>query len=327
MRFAAHYKEFTLKFKKPMGTSRGILCDRDIFVVALQHDDVMGIGECSPLSGLSIDDRPDFQEKLQETCVRINDGVDPIDLDLRAWPSMKFGLESARMDLAQGGRRVLFETDFVRGTSAIAINGLIAMSDFDDMYAQIRKKVEAGFGCIKIKIGSLDFDRECELLAKVRSKIPADRIELRLDANGAFSAESALEKLNRLAEFSIHSIEQPIKPGQGQKMARLCAASPIPIALDEELIGQNDPFIMRELLETIKPHFIILKPSLLGGLESARQWIKIARTMDIGFWVTSALESNIGLNIISQWTASLNLKMPQGLGTGQRRISKTVGRL
>ena len=313
----ADFKKFTLQFKKPMGTSRGTLFARDIFILALQNKDGMGLGECAPLKGLSIDDRSGFENKLQKVCKLLNQGENPSDLDLTGWPAIRFGLEAALMDLENGGKRLLFENDFAKGTQTIPTNGLIVMADKDDMLEQVFNKVKLGFNCVKIKIGALDFGSECDFLSEIRKKFLPEQIELRLDANGAFEADSALDKLQRLAEFKIHSIEQPIKAGQWQAMARLCAVSPIPIALDEELIGILEPTAKEELLRTIKPQYIILKPTIVGGLKASMGWIDNARKLNIGFWVTSALESNIGLNIISQWASTLNLKMPQGLGTGE----------
>jgi len=299
-----------------MRTSRSILFARDIFILALQNKKRMGLGECAPLKGLSIDDRSGFEDKLQEVCKLLNQGANPSDLDLTGWPAIRFGLEAALMDLENGGKRLLFENDFAKGQT-IPTNGLIVMADKGDMLEQVVKKIKLGFNCIKIKIGALDFDSECDFLSEIRKKVMPEQIELRLDANGVFEADSALDKLRRLAEFKIHSIEQPIKAGQWQAMARLCAVSPIPIALDEELIGILEPTAKEELLSTIKPQYIVLKPTLVGGLKASMEWIDNARKLNVGFWVTSALESNIGLNIISQWASTLNLKMPQGLGSGE----------
>jgi len=300
-----------------MGTSRGTLFARDIFILALQNKERMGLGECAPLKGLSIDDRSGFEDKLQEVCKLLNQGANPSDLDLTGWPAIQFGLEAALIDLENGGKRLLFGNDFAKGKQTIPTNGLIVMVDKNDMLEQFFNKVKLGFNCVKMKIGALDFESECDLLSEIRKKVPPEKIELRLDANGAFETDSALDKLRRLAEFKIHSIEQPIKAGQWQAMARLCAVSPIPIALDEELIGVLEPTAKEELLRTIQPQYIILKPTLVGGLKASMGWIDNARKFNIGFWVTSLLESNIGLNIISQWASTLNLSMPQGLGTGQ----------
>ncbi len=313
----ADFKKFTLQFKKPMGTSRGTLFERDIFILALQNERGIGLGECAPLKGLSIDDRPDFEDKLRAICERMSHGTEPFDFDLTYWPALKFGLETALMDLKNRGKRLLFDSDFIRGKQTMPTNGLIVMADKDEMLEQITNKIRLGFMCIKIKIGALDFELECDLLSEIRKKFTQEEIELRLDANGAFEADSALDHLRRLAEFDIHSVEQPIKAGQWHAMAGLRAASPIPIALDEELIGIIEPTAKEELLGTIRPQYIILKPTLVGGLNASTEWIEIAEKLNIGFWVTSALESNVGLNVISQWASTLNLRMPQGLGTGQ----------
>jgi len=303
-----------------MRTSRGILDQRDTYTLGLKSKNPsgkIGLGECSPLKGLSVDDSLDFTEKLNEVCHLMNTGTRTSDLDLSDWPSIRFGLEAALMDLNNGGKRLIFETDFTNGKQNIPINGLIVMSDKEDMLHRVVKKIQSGFDCIKIKVGGLDFELECELLKEIREKFLPERIQIRLDANGAFELESAMHKISRLAEFGIHSIEQPIKPGQLEAMAEICKKSSVPIALDEELIGINDRFDKETLLETIKPQYIVLKPTLIGGLKASMEWINIANTLNIGFWITSALESNIGLNIISQWCSTLAIRMYQGLGTGQ----------
>ncbi len=318
--FRAEFKKFTLNFIKPMGTSRGVLYDRDIYILGLTYREAegrIGFGECAPLKGLSVDDKPDFQNKLTEICGLLNNGALPSDLDLIDWPAIRFGLETALLDLQNGGKRCIFDTKFYRGLQSIPINGLVVMSDKEDMLNQAFRKIKHGFICIKIKIGALDFDDECAVLAEIKKTFPASQIQVRLDANGAFDAGTALDKLECLSEYGIHSIEQPTKPGQWQEMAKLCVQSPIPIALDEELIGCTDRAEKIEMLQAIQPQFIILKPTLLGGIGACCEWINIADSLNIEYWITSALESNIGLNIISQWTATLPIKMHQGLGTGQ----------
>lgn len=287
------------------------------YVLSLWHESdpsVIGRGECALFEGLSADDRPDYEQCLQRLCVAINSGS-PVD-DLSEWSSIKFGYESALKDLANGGTGIYFHSPWVEGRSEIPINGLIWMGDFDEMRKRVDEKLKAGFRCIKIKIGGIDFDRELELLDYVRSHSDRHKVQLRLDANGAFSPDNALERLTRLSRYDIHSIEQPIKPGQWTAMRELCRLSPIPIALDEELIGITDTDRKIELLDTIRPDYIILKPSLCGGFSSAAEWIELATQRRVGWWITSALESNIGLNAIAQWTATLGVKMPQGLGTG-----------
>ncbi|MFQ5639423.1 MAG: o-succinylbenzoate synthase [bacterium] len=318
--FRADFKQFTLEFIHPMGTSRGVLHERDTFIITLSSDPEhgqVGLGECAPLPGLSIDARPGFANKLQDVCDELNSGYHPSDLNLIEWPAIRFGLESALLDFERGGVRVLFDSDFTQGRKSIPINGLIVMADVETMLQQAFHKIEAGFDCIKIKVGALDFEAECALLQEIRKRCPAEQIQLRLDANGAFEADTALEKLRRLHEFTIHSIEQPMKAGQTDKMAELCKKSPIPIALDEELIGVRSESVKKELLRAIQPQYIILKPTLVGGLQASEEWISLADNANIGYWITSALESNIGLNAISQWTSTLPVALQQGLGTGR----------
>lgn len=318
--FRAEFKKFNLKFVRPMGTSRGVLHERCVYILCLidkSNPQRFGLGECSPLPQLSIDARPEFEEKLQDVCRLLNDVAAPHEIDLRDWPAIRFGLEAALIDFKSGGHRLLFLTDFTRGLQAIPINGLVVMADYETMLQLAFAKIADGFTCIKIKIGALDFENECRLLREIRKQHPPERITLRLDANGAFSPGEAFEKLQLLNQFGIHSLEQPIKAGQWQEMARLCAASPIPIALDEELIDCHTIAEKRKLLRAIRPPYLVLKPTLLGGFAACEEWIKLADEQGIGYWVTSALESNVGLNAISQWTATLPVTMPQGLGTGQ----------
>ena len=307
-----------LRFKFPAGTSRGVLTEKPswfLLVKDTENPDRVGIGECSLIPGLSPDSRPDFEAGLYGLVHKLNQGL-PF-TEGAEWPSVGFGWETALLDLRSGGRKVLYDGKFASGQSGIPINGLIWMGEKEFMFKQIREKLEAGWRCLKLKIGALDFDTELGLIRFIRSQFRADELTIRTDANGAFPPEDALEKLTRLAEFSIHSIEQPIRQGQIENMARLCSMSPIPIALDEELIGLYDSERRRTLIKTIKPDFLILKPSLIGGLASAEEWIRLAKEYGIGYWVTSALESNIGLNALAQWTYSLNPEIPQGLGTGQ----------
>ncbi len=321
----ATYKKYTLNFKKPSGTSRGILTFKDswfIFICDDANPDVKGIGECGLLKGLSIDDRLDYEDKIIEVCNNIQNFQEYLDKGLKEFPSIRFGLEMALMDLGlvgkQGnmGTRVLFPSEFTSGKDSIDINGLVWMGEFDSMKQQIIEKIESGYNCIKLKIGAIDFDQELELIKSIRKEFSANDIEIRVDANGAFSPEEALDKLTRLSAFDLHSIEQPIKQGQWEKMAKLCEKTPLPIALDEELIGAFNLEEKKILIE-IKPQYIILKPSLLGGFKASKEWIELAEKNNIKWWITSALESNIGLNAIAQWTYSLKNEMPQGLGTGQ----------
>lgn len=329
MGLLASYQKHTLYFKFEAGTSRGVLTQKDSYYIKIhndQHPDVYGIGECSPIKGLSIDDRPDFEDHLDRFCQffsRLNTNqhtwnTDTVlkDLITNEFPAIQFGFESALLDLMWGGKRVIFKNDFVKGKKAIDINGLIWMGDKDFMLKQIDEKIREGYRCIKLKIGSIDFEQECDLLAYIRKQYSSGRITLRVDANGAFDPYDAPKKLKRLSEYDIHSIEQPIKPYQSE-MIELCHTTPLPIALDEELIGISQYVDKVKLLQDIQPQFIILKPSLLGGFTHCKEWIDIAEEMQMGWWVTSALESNIGLNAISQFVAGFNNPMTQGLGTGK----------
>ncbi|MFD1140453.1 o-succinylbenzoate synthase [Larkinella insperata] len=329
MSLKADFFKYTLHFTFEAGTSRGTLTQKDSYFIRICDDEdpaVVGWGECGPLRGLSIDDRPDFAEQLRHTCDLFNQ----LDLQLFHWnipivlqlisdrlPSIQFGFETAMRDYINGGTRTVFENEFGTGVRAIPINGLVWMGKPDFMRRQIEEKLEAGYTTIKLKIGALDFQQECALLESIRSRFSPDQIALRVDANGAFSPDQALAKLNQLATYGIHSIEQPIRQGQPELMAELCRQSPIPIALDEELIGHMEYVDKKRLLKKIQPQFIILKPTLLGGFIHCSQWIEIANVLGIGWWITSALESNIGLNAIAQFTAQFKNSLPQGLGTGQ----------
>lgn len=312
----ASYTPYILHFKVPSGTSRGVLTQKETYFLKVwdEHNpDCFGIGECALFKGLGADDRPDYEAMLQTVCR----GIDRIDeIDLSTWSSIHFGVETALLDLQHGGRRMIYPSEFTAGKQAIEINGLIWMGDKRTMASRIDEKLVAGFSCIKLKIGAIDFDDECELLAAIRRRYRREDIELRVDANGAFSPYDALEHLQRLSAYDLHSIEQPIRAGQWEAMARLCEETPLPIALDEELIGITDSTEKLALLETISPQYIVLKPSLIGGFSGAEEWIEFARNCRVGWWITSALESNVGLNAIAQLTATLPINMPQGLGTG-----------
>lgn len=312
----ATFKHYTLNFKNPSGTSRGILKTKDTWFIILKKDGKTGIGECGMFKGLSIDDRPDYEDKLQWTCININLGVDMLDAELVEFPSIQIGLEMAFKSLESVDGFNLFPSRFTQNQASIPINGLIWMGDKAFMKQQIKDKLNAGFSCIKLKIGAIDFSSEIELLKSIRHEFSAKDIELRVDANGAFTPQEALEKLKRLSEFDLHSIEQPIKQGQWNAMAKLCESTPLPIALDEELIGIYSEEKKKELLSVINPQYIILKPTLVGGFSGSESWIKLAENKNIKWWITSALESNIGLNAIAQWTFTLHNKSPQGLGTG-----------
>ncbi len=316
----ASFQKHIFKFNTPGGTSRGVLHTKDSWYIKLWNTDkpnVIGVGECSILPKLSIDDKPEMEDKLKEVCNNINGYIDNFHDALNDWPAIRFALEVALLDLKNKGKRIIFPSQFATGEKSIAINGLIWMGDITYMKEQLDQKLESGFNCIKIKVGALDFDKEVNLLKEIRKTYASDQIELRVDANGAFYIDEALEKLRILSELDIHSIEQPIKQGQWEQMAELCQVSPLKIALDEELIGINTYAQKQELLRAIQPQYIILKPSLLGGFKASEEWIELAEKNNISWWVTSALEGNIGLNAIAQWTATLNNPMPQGLGTGQ----------
>ncbi|KGL63971.1 o-succinylbenzoate synthase [Polaribacter sp. Hel1_85] len=312
----AKYKKYILNFKNPSGTSRGVLRTKETWFIILEKNGKTGIGETGLFRGLSIDDIPNYEEKLIWACNNINLGLVKLLLELNEFPSIQFGLEQAFLSLKSENKFNLFPSEFTKGNRAIAINGLIWMGEKEFMKNQIKEKLKTGFSCIKMKIGAIDFDAEIELLKLIRKEFSAKEIELRVDANGAFNPKNALDKLKKLSELDIHSIEQPIRQGQIQEMTTLCAKTPLPIALDEELIGVFSSEEKRKLLETIQPQFIILKPSLIGGFAGSTEWIKFAEEMNADWWITSALESNIGLNAIAQFTYSLQSKLPQGLGTG-----------
>ena len=311
-------QERTLHFKQPAGTSRGVYTTRKIWLVYLSDGKKTGMGECAPLPDLSCDVRNDYEEVLEGFCQKLCESGE-IDYEaMRDYPSMLFGLETALLNLQHGD--IMFDTAFSRGEVGIPINGLVWMGNYDEMLQRMEEKLEKGFRCVKLKIGAIDFDQELDLVKRIRDRFSFHEVELRLDANGAFPYEEALYKLELLSQYAIHSIEQPIKAQQWALMAELCRESPLPIALDEELIGVNDPEMKHHMLNIIKPRYIILKPSLHGGMQGCREWIKTARDMGIGSWITSALESNIGLNAIAQFAADVygdHITMPQGLGTGQ----------
>jgi o-succinylbenzoate synthase len=310
------WKKHKLIFKKAAGTSRSILLHNVVWFIFIEDKGSRGIGECNPLVGLSIDDRPDFDEILTYYAKKF-ESEKSIDLnELNAFPSIKFGFETALKDLSMGGKRILFESDFTKGESQIPINGLLWMASKEDMLQQLEQKITQGFTCIKMKIGAINFDEELEVLQEIRTSFPADKMEIRVDANGAFKIDEALNKLEKLAKFNIHSIEQPIAVAQWQEMKMLVKSSPVKIALDEELIPLREKKDRAKMLEAIKPHYIILKPSLLGGFSDCDEWIAIASEFGIDWWITSALESNIGLNAISQYAFTKQSLIPQGLGTG-----------
>ena len=316
-------EERVLHFKQPAGTSRGVYTERRIWLVTISDGERIGVGECAPLPNLSCDDIPNYTEVLRRFCDEV-ERTGELDTEaLRDYPSILFGLETALMDVRckmEDGRSLLFDNAFSRGEVGIPINGLVWMGSFEEMRERIEQKLAQGFHCVKLKIGAIDFDAELELIKRIRERFSLHEVELRVDANGAFPFEEALYKMELLSQFALHSIEQPIKAKQWANMAELCRESPLPIALDEELIGVNDPDQKRQMLNIIRPRYIILKPSLHGGMMGVREWIDIANDMGIGSWITSALESNIGLNAIAQLAADIygpHIRMPQGLGTGQ----------
>ncbi|GGE44649.1 o-succinylbenzoate synthase [Psychroflexus planctonicus] len=312
----ATYQKYILEFKRPSGTSRGVLKTKETWFIQLTENENYGIGECGILRGLSVDDRPDYEEKLHWTCQNIHLGKEKLLEELTEFPSIQIGVEMALASIAASHPHVLFSSNFTQGKTGITINGLIWMGEFDFMKKQIEEKLQQGFSCVKLKIGAIDFEAELELLKKIRKDFSPEEVELRVDANGAFHPNDALEKLKRLSEFNLHSIEQPIKANQWESMADLCEKTPLPIALDEELIGVFDVTNREKMLQTIQPQYIILKPSLVGGFLQTKNWIDLAENQETGWWITSALESNVGLNAIAQFTQTLQNEMPQGLGTG-----------
>ena len=318
---AAKFSKKTFHFKRPGGTSRGILTEKHSWFLEVwetEAPDVIGIGECSIIKGLSPDFESfeNYEEQLKALCINLA-------LNLNLWPSIKFGLESALLDLKHGGKGVIYNNAFTRGKLKIPINGLIWMGDSAFMHEQIEEKLSAGFSTIKMKIGTLNFDAELQLLKSIRKRYSADEITLRVDANGAFTPSETLLKLSKLAELNVHSIEQPIKAGQWDEMANLCSKTELPIALDEELIGIHLYADKVNLLTQITPQFIILKPSLHGGISGTQEWIEIAESLNITWWITSALESNIGLSALCQLAAEYENPLPQGLGTGSLYVNNT----
>ena len=308
-------------FKQPAGTSRGVYLTRDTWILTVKDTETgrIGVGECAPLPDLSCDAMPDYEQRLRDICrfVEMNNGID-IQL-FRPYPSMLFGLETALLNLNNGGN-VIFDTPFTRGEVGIPINGLVWMGTAEEMTHRVEEKLKAGFRCVKLKIGAIDFEEEVNIIKGIREKYPADVVQLRLDANGGFSTDDAMKKLELLAKYDIHSIEQPIRQKQWRRMADICCNSPIPIALDEELIGVNIPEMKRLLLDEIHPAYIILKPSLHGGMCGCEEWVAMAQERGIESWMTSALELNVGLNAIAQFAAHIYgspIIMAQGLGTGQ----------
>ena len=314
------FQKYTLKFIIPGGTSRGVLKEKDTWIISLYdtiQKDLIAYGECGLFKGLSDDDRLGYEEKLAGICKRIPTEKESLLLELKDWPSIYIGVDMLLKDWENGANQILFKSDFTEKYQGININGLIWMGSKESMLAQIKTKLKDGFTCLKLKIGAIDFETELELLRFIRKQFSAQEISLRVDANGAFAPSEALERLQQLSEFELHSIEQPIKAGQWQEMANLVSESPIPIALDEELIGVNNSIEKKKLLDTIRPPYIILKPTLVGGFAGSDEWIEIVEQQNGTWWITSALESNIGLNAIAQFAFTKNNSLPQGLGTGK----------
>ncbi|PKR80050.1 o-succinylbenzoate synthase [Brumimicrobium salinarum] len=320
MSLKASFEKRIFEFKRPSGTSRGVLTEKKAWFITVWDEGnpkIKGVGECSVIPNLSPDYPNDesYEAKVKSVVEDINFYADNIE-ELQSFPSIYFGVEMALLDLKNGGMGIFYDTDFTKGKQAIPINGLIWMGDEEFMQSQITQKLEEGFSCIKMKIGAIDFEKELEILAGIRKQVSAKEITLRVDANGAFSPEEAPEKLKRLSEFELHSIEQPIKQGQITAMQQLCAQNILPIALDEELIGVYDYADKAKLLDDIQPQYIILKPSLIGGFKGTKEWIELAEEREIPWWITSALESNVGLDAIAQFTSTYDVTLPQGLGTG-----------
>lgn len=318
MNVKASYIKHVLEFNHPVRTSRGELKTHTAYLIRISAEGQQGYGEASPLKGLSIDDREDFEFKINDSCQLINDGLPLEELlkeHLIGFPSVMFGFESAYANLMRTVHPHEIQNPFLNG-EGIPINGLVWMDDLESMYSEALKKLDDGFTCLKFKVGAHDFDAECRLLEKIRKIYNPFNLELRVDANGAFSATEAVEKIKELNRFELHSIEQPIKAGQHDLMQELCAKTAVPVALDEELIGLDVNGEGKKMLEFISPQYIIIKPTLIGGMQIADQWVNHARALNIGWWATSALESNIGLHAIAGWCSKYNSTMAQGLGTG-----------
>jgi len=315
----ASYTKHTLIFKQPAGTSRGVLTQKDVYYLKLadaSDPTLIGIGEIAPIPGLSPDAVPGLQKKIKAFTEKINKGGQIQITDFDGFPALEFAHETALRGFTSGSPLVLFPSEFTSGVKGIPINGLIWMGTKEFLLKQIQEKLEVGYKCLKLKIGAIGFSNELSVLQSIRDHFSAKELEIRVDANGAFSPEEAMSKLEQLAVLDLHSIEQPVRAGQFDTMRKLCLESPIPIALDEELIGIRKNDEKQNLLDYVKPQYIVLKPSLTGGIKASEEWIQLAKERGISSWVTSALESNIGLNAIAQWVATLNYSMYQGLGTG-----------
>lgn len=314
--YIGEYLKYDLKFINPSGTSRGVLTSKPTWFIKISKKDNphnFGLGECSPIEGLSIDPLNLIEQKLDEVVENINE-IDKINLE--KFPCINFGLEMAKKDLVNNGNRIIYNNNFTQGNKNIRINGLIWMGSTNFMINQIKEKLEKGFSCLKLKIGALNFNEELAILKKIRTQFKSNELEIRVDANGSFELNNIYKNLEKLSQLDIHSIEQPIAINQPDQLQKLCTKSPIAVALDEELIKPRSQNEKEELIKFINPHYIVLKPSLLGGFTKTKQWISIANKLNIEWWITSALESNIGLNAIAQFCGEYDLKLPQGLGTG-----------
>ncbi|MDE5790114.1 MAG: o-succinylbenzoate synthase [Muribaculaceae bacterium] len=310
------FAPYILDFKSPAGTSRGIMTNKlTAFLRIFDENDPShyGIGEAGIFPGLSPEADDRYFYKMAELVTNVKLGMPT---DLTHFPSIQAGFEQAILDFSSGCRGIYFDSPFVRGEGSIEINGLVWMGDYEEMMSRLERKLKEGFKCIKIKIGAIEWEKEREMIARIRQEYDSSKVEIRVDANGGFSMDTVLPVLDQLAELEVHSIEQPIRQGNPEQMHRLCELSPVPVALDEELIGKFSYEDKERTLDTIWPAYIVLKPSLIGGFSGAQDWINLANQRGTGWWVTSALESNIGLNAIAQWVATLSTTMPQGLGTG-----------
>lgn len=328
MALQASFFKRTFHFSFNARTSRGAMKQRDSWFLKVWDSgspEVFGIGEAGPVPGLSSEKPTDIHKQLTDVVQKISSGlslasvrsIPEINEQFRSmtlYPSVLVAVETALLDLQSGGKRIIFNNDFVKG-KPVSINGLVWMGGLDVMLQQVSIKIEEGFTCIKLKIGGLNFEKELDILQFVRRKYFRDQINIRLDANGAFKAEQVMYKLMDLSQYDVHSIEQPLKAGSSF-LPELCQKSPIPIALDEELTGISTREGKMELLDRVKPQFLVLKPSLHGGFYGCAEWISLADERGIGWWVTSAMESNVGLNAIAQFASNYPLPLPQGLGTG-----------
>ena len=329
---ASHWS-YSYTFKTPAGTSRGVMTSKPAHFIEVDVQGLRGQGECGLLPGLSVDDRPDYREQLELFCRALNALSDATWADWASrgrldpqwarawveWPSLVFAAEQALLswaDRARGGDGTRqADTAFARGEAGIPINGLLWMGSSCYLHDQSEARLTEGFRCLKMKVGALDFAAECDVLRHNRSLDSS--LELRVDANGAWAGDLALERMKALREFNLHSIEQPCPPSDRAGLKAAASSGTLPVALDESLIGVHRSADRDALLDEIQPHFIVLKPSLLGGMASSEDWISRARARGINYWVTSALEGSVGLSALAQWASTLpDLQGYQGFGTG-----------